>query len=246
MLGLGGTVPFPQLYWYGIGTFYFGFAVLAVSALFERWRIVYRIGACLLWVVIAAVVSIKMVFVSVPLIIAPLSDPGNYAVGTDVSGIKWEKGLSELRIMLSNQTIYDYDDVDIYFKPDVPTRRVVQVTHVPDVSLDIIEPGSVSVSGRTYGLYASSMGFRMRCPKIPKHTTVEILAALVMPDAQPLGESDPGKSRDVFIELQGDIEQFAAPKKIAAALLVEGQYIVLNRPRDIKLGFFARRTKPPS
>jgi hypothetical protein len=54
-----------------------------------------------------------------------------------------------------------------------------------------------------------------------------------MPDAQPLGKTKPGETRNVLVELEGDSEQFAGPKKVAAALLVEDQHTVFNRPRDI-------------
>jgi hypothetical protein len=120
--------------------------------------------------------------------------------------------------------------MDIYFTPDVPTHKVTQVSNGPEVSLVLVEPSNFSSPGHVSELWASSMGFRLRCPKLPKNTTMEVLAALVNPDAKPLGPAVPGQKKNVSISLMGDEKQFAGPKIVAHGLWVKGQYLVLNRP----------------
>ncbi|MGD0270733.1 MAG: hypothetical protein ABSB14_16830, partial [Candidatus Sulfotelmatobacter sp.] len=235
------TFQFPSLYWYSVGAFYAGMVALAVGALLERWPLKHRIAVCLGWFIVAAGISAKAVFVKAPIDIFPSANFGNYPDDTDVYGIKWERGLSEMRILISNHTANDYDDVDIYFTPDVPTRKVTQVSHVPDVSLVLVEPSNFVQPGQVSELWASSMGFRLRCPKLPKNTTMEVLAALVNPDAKPLGPIVPGQKKNVSISLSGDEKQFAGPKIVARGLWVKGQYLVMNRPVSLEYKMVAQK-----
>jgi hypothetical protein len=189
-------------------------------------------------VIIAALISLKIIFVSAPLEIAPFADRGDYPEGTDIKGIKWEKGMSELRILISNHTAYSYDDLDISFTPNVPTREVVQVSKVAEVSLTLIEKiGDVDVNSGTVGaeLYASGRGFRMLCSKLPKDTTVEVLAALVAPPLPSTGSSDSKKGR--IVTLSGDRSRFAGPKRTPTTMYVKGQYTVMNRPHPIEITY---------
>src|SRR6266478_7247362 len=64
---------YPQFYWWGVGAFYAGFASLATGVLLESWPVRYRIAVCVLWVSIAALISLNIIFVSAPLEIVPLA-----------------------------------------------------------------------------------------------------------------------------------------------------------------------------
>jgi len=98
------TFQFPSLYWYSVGAFYAGMVALAVGALLERWPLKHRIAVCLGWFIVAAGISAKAVFVKAPIDIFPSANFGNYPDDTDVYGIKWERGLSEMRILISNHS----------------------------------------------------------------------------------------------------------------------------------------------
>jgi hypothetical protein len=210
-----------------------------------------RLGVCALWLGMAALVSLKAVFVSAPLEVSALAHRGNYSEGTDVYGIKWEKGMSELRILLSNHTDYDYDDVDISFTPNVPTRKVTQVSKILDMSLAVTEKaggadaadirmdafdqnGKILDAGRPTELYASGQGFRMRCPKIPKGTTVELLVALVMPP-MPSGR-EPKNGKVSIVNLFGDPSEFVGPKRLPTTVYFKGQYTVLKPRHQLFVG----------
>jgi hypothetical protein len=251
LLGLGGTFPFPQFYWYGVGAFYLGLFALSVGVLLENWGVRWRLVTCGVWLSFAILVSLKAVFVSAPLEIESFAHIGDYADGVDVYGIKWEPGMSELRLVISNHTARDYDDVDINFVPDVPTRKITQVTNLPDVALSIarqagteevadtemttIDANGKVLAGGPTEIYASGSGFRMRCLKIPKHTTVELLAALVTPPQLPRTGLPPRDESKVMkiINLAGDPRKFAGPKKLSASVCAQGQYFVLNRPHSV-------------
>jgi hypothetical protein len=63
----------------------------------------------------------------------------------------------ELRVVISNHTRHDYDDVDILLTPNVPSREAVQTTNVPGVSLDIMrKAGDAEVVDTD--MYASGKG----------------------------------------------------------------------------------------
>jgi|ERR1700692_569195 len=238
LLALWDMFRFPQFYWYGVGLLYVGFLTLAIGALIERWRIGWRLLACGIWLGIAILLSFSLIFVPASLDVVVDGHRGDYAVGANVHGIKWERGLTELRIIISNHTTNDYEDLDIYFTPNVATRAVAQVTNVPDVSLSLVFRGedvldlhmeAVDKSGaveKPSTIYASSSGFRLRCPKLAKETTLDLLVALVNPDAQPTNKN----SVAVLMLYGDDVNRFAGAKVIASRVYLTGQYKVLDRP----------------
>ena len=243
LVGFLSTFPFPSLYWYGVGAFYAGLGALAVGALLEQWRLGYRITVCMLWVGAAVLVSVKAVLLPAPLEVAAVSTPAPYKVGEDVFGIAWEQGMTELRLVIHNRTTYDYDDVDISFRPDVPTRKVVQITKFPDISF-MLTPGSdrseaeiVQINNHAADVYASQAGFRMRCPKIPKHSTVEVLVALIVPpDKVPPNPNLPPNARvEKFISISG-VPDDLIPRQ-PTMVYAKGGYIVLNRPHQLEFTY---------
>src|SRR5579862_8857536 len=239
LLGLIGIFPFPQFYWWGVGSLCVGLIALSLEALLEDWRFHYRVVVCLVWVTLGILFLVKMVFVPAPLEIVALSKPAPYSVGDDVYGIKWELGMSELRLVLHNRTSLDYDDVDIVIRPDVPTRRMAQVTKFADISFTLVhsedmEVASAHINNQAADIYASENGFRMRCPKIPKHTTIEIVVALIEPPKLPPNSAKPGKILR-FTSITGVPNNLIA--KQPTRVYVNGDYKVLNRPHRIEFTY---------
>jgi hypothetical protein len=240
---------FPEFYWYGVVFLIAGFALLSLEALLEEWKRPWRIAVSAWWLAVGVLVLIRFVFVAAPIDIVAYADDGNYTDGADIHKIKWEPGMSELRIVIANRTDHDYDNVDFAITPNVPTRKVSQITDFPDISLPIIESSEFGdivnggikakdqdgkvLNGGSTDLYASGMGFRMLCPIIPRNSTVELFAALVNPPRTPsTGPSD--KNKVVAVDLLGDLKDFAGPKIKATSVHIKGRYTVLNHPHAVE------------
>ncbi len=225
------------------------FALLSLEALLEEWKWRWRIAASASWLVVGVLLLTQFVFVPAPINIAAFADIGNYTEGADIHGIKWEPGMSGLRIVIANRTDHDYDNVDFTITPNVPTRKVSQVTGFPEVSLPIIQnsgPGDVVnggiemkdkdgkvLNGGPTDLYASGQGFRMLCPKIPRNAKIELFAALVNPpDTPSTGSSN--KNKMVMVNIIGDPKDFAGPRIKATSVRIKGRYTVLNHPHAVE------------
>lgn len=250
----GFFTTFPaKLYWVGVGLFFGGMLFVALGVLWEDWKLGWRLLVCLFWSALTVLVAVAVVFVPAPLSIAANSGWGAYADKSDVYGISWERGMSELRVTLLNQTDNNYDDLDFNMVPDVETRKVVQVTSVPNVTLmvggdtgasgEIISDSHLLVNGveQPQPTYSSRDGFRLLCSRFPKHSKMELIVALVNPVQIP-GSSSPNKVTSVL--RSGDPEDFAGPKKVATKMSIRGDYFVMNHPHKIDIREYA--ISPPT
>jgi hypothetical protein len=240
---------FPEFYWYGVVFLIAGFALLFLEALLEKWKRLWRIVVSAGWLAVGVLLLFRFVFVAAPIDIVAYADDGNYTEGAEIHRIKWEPGMSELQIVIANRTDHDYDNVDFTITPNVPTRKVSQITDFPDISLPIVESselgdvvnGGIKTNGQDGNLsngvptdlYASSQGFRMLCQKIPRNATVQLFAALVNPPRTPsAGPSD--KNKIVVVDVLGDPKDFAGPKIKATSVRIKGCYTVLNHPHTVE------------
>lgn len=246
IIGLAAIVtPSSHFYWWGIGILYTGVLALVVDVLFEKWRVRNKIIVSLLWLIGIALVSHYAIFVRAPLEVGVSSSRGDYDIGTNISGIIWEPGMSALHILLSNHSSFSYDGLDLTLTPDVSTRSVSQVSTVPDVSVSVLrragdlEFGDMTITGYDKDghkvkdmpvlIYSSGAGFRLHCPVLPSDTTIEIIAALVNPKYRPKSNNP------ALVELNGgDPSMFAGPKRVAKSVFVRGIYSVLNHPHHVE------------
>ena len=236
--GFISTFP-TKLYWVGVGMFLGGMLCLALGAIWEDWKIRWRLLACVFWTALTVKVALGVVFVPAPLNITAGSYSGDYADKSNVYGIMWEKGMSELRVTLINSTDNNYDNLDFSFTPDVETRTATQVTSVPNVHFmlgedarEIVTDTHLIINGveQPVPAYSSKNGIRMLCPTLPKNSRLEILIALVDPVKLP-GSDSPGKVTAVL--RSGDVEDYAGPKQMATQVSIVGDYSVMNRPHAI-------------
>jgi hypothetical protein len=58
-------------------------------------------------------VFLWLIFVSAPLTVFISSEDGNYADGADIFGMKWHSNYSKLHMILTNESDFDYTNVDI-------------------------------------------------------------------------------------------------------------------------------------
>jgi hypothetical protein len=227
-----------------VGIIYVGFLALFLDVVFQKWRLRGKVLGCIVLLVLVALYCHFVVFVDAPLDVLTNATWGNYDVGKNVHGIDWEPGMTELRFAISNPTHFPYDAIDLIVKPNVPTRKVSQVTSVPDVSMDVLEKtGGMEMANFTLSaigpdgkkgpdvptdLFASAEGFRLRCPSLPPNTTMQLEAALVTLSVR--------SNNPATVIVGGG----AGPKAIATKVFVKGDYSVLNRPHHVEYTYEVR------
>jgi hypothetical protein len=241
LMGLATILPSSHFYWWNVGAFYIGVLALAAEAMLENWSLRWRVGVCAVWLAFLVLFSWKVVWVSAPFEPMFTAGDGDYAVGSDVYGIKWESGVSDLSIAIPNPTSFNYEGLDISFKPDVPVREIAQVTSLADVSYQVIreargmeianmkftakDKNGRVVSSGSPTLYASADGFRMHCPDLPPNTILELFVALVNPKVGNQG---------LTMLNGGDPSSFGGERKKAGSVYIKGRFNVLNRPHLIE------------
>jgi hypothetical protein len=171
-----------------------------------------------------------VVFVSSPLHLSADEDWGNVPPHTSVGSQEWNPLWIELRVSISNPTEHDYTDVDLPMIPDLAVVKVWQDTDgmgIPGVSFlpnspMLVEPsirskspdGSISSNSlQNSGVKASrGIGYRLRCPLLPKHSILRVVFALI----------DDGEKDDAMI-----LEEWLAqpnPKKLPKWVKISGTY----------------------
>jgi hypothetical protein len=112
---------------------------------------------------------------------------GDYPVGTNLGNIAWSTRFSDLRVVVINETDFDYRDVDLTLQSDVPIAAIGQISSLPDVSFSPVADPTFSISlidGATNKqrvipliLVASDSGYRVRCGLLPHNRKLEIVIA---------------------------------------------------------------------
>ncbi len=191
--------------------------------------------------------------------VGALASDADYPTGTDIAGVPWNARLSELRVWLKNGSANDYEDLNVLIKPDQPVVAVVQTTPWPDVTL--VDQGIMSFYLARIGpsakeahptkMLATSVGFRLRCPRLPRKSGLDLVFVI----GAPLGDKGilakmKGGERYWFRRTTDERWSFAdyfGPKVVAADVLVEGEYTASKRAVKIATHVAPERLPgPPS
>jgi hypothetical protein len=170
--------------------------------------------------------------VAVPYAKAPL-DMGAYAMrngdypdGTEIGGIVWNSHYTDLRILITNASDDDYQDVDLTLLPSEMTvdaailkdpaggcRLTGIDTGTTKVSLNV-KGGSITMTrnkndsevhdsaGNVYVTLFRESGYGLLCSKISQHSTIQIVSSVVGV-RHLLSLIPPGSNGPVGMELQG-------------------------------------------
>jgi hypothetical protein len=177
-IGLIGLMQDPRLFWWAVGFFYVGLAVLGVDLYYEKMP---PIKKGIFWsagFTLAAVIGIKVVFVSAPLRVEMLFFHDEQPNIRDLGGIDWRPPYSELRISIWNTSKVDYDDLNILIRPELPVADAAIVgNNYLGASIESEKPVIFvfNISGpaqpkidKQLVLLASETGFRLRCARLLK------------------------------------------------------------------------------
>jgi len=228
----------------------------------EKWFVVSRTRQLTGSLVVAVLVvwfSCAIVLVSSPLKLAAVLAQAEYLPGSVVGGIKWQPGVSDLRLFVENPSDEDYESVDLMFEFGLPL--IVGISYpgalngvelIGDVTAEQIDGGGVSmrrpeltiesqgqkVSVPTIQLATSQ--YRCRMVRLPKKSAAEVVIAVAQIDQKrtqniasimPMSKPEEPSGHGVLIGPQGQpvFYKKARPHQV----IVRGTYIASYRKRSI-------------
>jgi hypothetical protein len=240
IVGLVGLIMTP-FFWHSVALIYGSLLFLLVDVWFWNLRlksahVFWRIAVSTFLFAIGTDFGIEIVFLHAPLDITSYARLGNYGPGAQISGKEWKPEWIDLRVRI-NPPSYDYSDLDLQITPDlfradepwqatkIPCEPFQEVNHIPVQRTPLNPPGPKGES-ETIGPTV-----RMRCPVLPKQSTVEMIIPLrnLVPDNIPgdkltmLNPPLPGVRPLVMID---------APKKLPEWVRISGTYKVRGRPHE--------------
>jgi hypothetical protein len=184
ILGLAALMQGPEYFWWFAGLICAAFALIAIDIFFESWprRGIRWIGFPAMSLA-AAAFSFFVVFADVPLQIQATFSNARYADGVVIGGIKWRPDYAEMTVEITNPTTKNYDDIAILLRPDFPIAAIAQSSNLSGVSFEDKLSSTVRLQlggeGIPKALVATDVGYRIRCERLPRKTTLKIEIALV-------------------------------------------------------------------
>jgi hypothetical protein len=178
----------PQFFWFSVSFVYVGLFLVSVDLYFEP-DLTPRFKAVGESVVMAGLIGFShwFVFVSAPLNFSSLASNINYSNGATPGGIAWRPFFTELDLMVSNPTDGNYDDVDIWIRPDSPVAAIAQLSNLSDVSFEDYYGATSRVTAEDLStnvavplvFLATDAGYKVHCGRIPPKSSLRIVMAVV-------------------------------------------------------------------
>lgn len=252
-----------RFFWWSVVLLYSGLVLLGLDLFFEpkvsrRFKIIGEV------IILATLVafSVEMVFVSAPIGCASILSYTDYSNGGAPGGIEWKSWFGELDLMVSNPTDGNYDDVDIWVRPDSPVAAIAQLSNLSDVSFEdyyamtarmTAEDLSSKLSVPMFFL-ATTAGYKVHCGRIPPHSSLKIIMAVVdikkpraatASDSAGLATATP---EDFIVDIsqntKGDISHYwygslkklsiYGPKAKPTTISINGSFTATNRRRSVE------------
>jgi len=187
-LALAALTIGPFSFWPAVALFCAAICIFALDVLFIQvsWKLIWRIFLALLIVSAGAVALKYTVFVPAYFTIYASSKIGDYPDGTLIDGITWQRGMSELRIHIENDSDYDYGNLDVSFYPNELVRSIAQVrgptVHFlsidPTIRMEMMDVREDGTKHDSQAPVCYTKRFRIVCDsKFPRHSRIEILVA---------------------------------------------------------------------
>jgi hypothetical protein len=188
LLGFGALLMFDQ-FWLGTIFVYSCFVLLIVDVWCEqkltlRWKLI----ASTILLLFAGVFGRAFFFVSCPLKVNGFETDAEYPEGTTLSGIKWRPEFTELRVRITNDSDFSYDEVAVLLRPSSAIAAIAQQSNVPNVSFEDndrwdsrvtdLNANSGSKTAVPLVLLGTDAGYKVRCPHLAARTTIEVEIAL--------------------------------------------------------------------
>jgi len=178
---------------------------------------------------------------------------------TMIGGMQWQDSFTELSVMLSNPTKWDYENLDVEIIPDKPV--IAAQIGSPAIEASLWRIGTAPIYSLTQGMpdgteqkvdlvpIASEFGYRLRVPLIPKESFVVVrmaIAGLKPFSGKKNTTNDLGFSKPYYVQRlkytngqsiwYGHAERPASvfipakPRKVE----IQGSFEVLKAKKDVK------------
>jgi hypothetical protein len=192
-----GAILMEEYFWWFVAFFYVGLTIAVVDC----WRETslgksrYALVAFFFLVIVGFTVIIAG---GVKPKLRAEWTPGNYAEGSDVQGLTWKKGWSDLRVSVGNDTRADLKDVDVEFDTGGYVAAVKQVGDFCSIAkgrlggiTDIIGTNGSTGEQTHFPLGPQQNSYRILCAKLPAGIAVHVVVAVVNEDASDLTKRRP-------------------------------------------------------
>jgi hypothetical protein len=216
-------------FWFGAVLIYLAAALWIADICVENLSHPNK-GILIAVVLLAAGLFTKFVVLFSPqLEVVAHSDRGDYKAGEVIDGISWKPGYSELRVAITNHSGRDYENLDMQILPDAWINEEIQTSHITGCSFPESENGLMSavahgtdpVTGKPFDQLLTkgphNLGVRVRCEKLPNHSSLQILIATIKPDP-----------KSGMIGMIPDFEP--ASKLLPSSVRIKGDYSITGRP----------------
>ena len=177
-----------RFFWFPVASVYFGLLLIGVDLYFEP-DLPSGFKAVCGAVVVAGLIGFSncFVFVPAPINFSSLASNIDYSSGAAPGGIAWRPFFTELDLFVTNPSDGDYDDLDIWIRPDSAVAAIAQLSNLLDVSFEnyygvtnrvISEDLSTNVRVPLVFL-ATDAGYKVHCGRIPPKSSLRIVMAVV-------------------------------------------------------------------
>ncbi len=196
-------------FWWGYALVVIGFMLLlweiCIDPALVRRRLAVQIAVLGVCFALFDLLTIALIKPEAPLMKETYSPrKGDYADGTSIAGIVWDRHLTELRIAFTDKSEDDYTDLDIDMRPDNLVYRAQITTGPKDCELKPLHGDGICASlagkggarkvtatdtggdtdchddvGDVFITVAYEAGFRLQCSKLSSRDTVQVVFALV-------------------------------------------------------------------
>ncbi|MCU1303881.1 MAG: hypothetical protein JWQ87_4165 [Candidatus Sulfotelmatobacter sp.] len=185
---VGGWSLIPTSFITGVIVVYLGLVLSLAECVLEAelLRKPYQLQLCLIGVVVFVFVAftIGVVSVSAPLRLGAFTNDLDYlaSAAPTPGNIQWSPIYTELDLYVINATDNNYDDVELWVKPNEPVAAIAQSGTLADVSFENWwgYSGWITIDnvGIPWVLYATDAGYKVHCRRIPRHSSLQIVMAI--------------------------------------------------------------------
>lgn len=191
VLAIGALLIEPYFWWFVV-FMYVGLLIALVDCWLEKPLGGFKYVMSCFFLAVICIFTVGVVWPRFRPDFVAIWNRGDYASGSDIAGMKWQDGWSELRLSISNKYDVEMKDVEMEFLVEEPVADIKLASSLP-CSIVLIgasplgQPYMTDSSGKQTLLGEPSFHdgpYRLLCDKLPSHTSVGLLLALN--DARPL------------------------------------------------------------
>src|SRR6266481_1871582 len=225
-----GAILMEHYFWWFVAFMYIGLLIQIVHSVMARAAGNFRYVTAAFFLLVLTLFTLQVVIGTSYFGTTSMWTKGSYTPGTNVHGLLWEDGWSELTFSISNNTNADMKDLDIEFLIDESVVDIKKVDEIPCVIVKSgVHPVDVTVKfsdGRQQLMtpVGYKAPYRLLCDRLPAHTGISLIAALANTDS--LERSGGSKQQ------QGEhgVNDFLGPKRIPRWVKYHASYKVGLRP----------------